>query len=68
LIALDGDKDDDLDAEKLAQLLRGGFVKAAWSDRSRRGQRTFNGLERSFTNRWELTQGFPISAALHATA
>jgi len=28
LIALDGDKDDDLDAEKLAQLLRGGFVKA----------------------------------------
>ena len=28
LIALDGDKDDDLDAEKLAQLLRGDFVKA----------------------------------------
>jgi transposase len=28
LIALDGDKDDDLDAEKLAQLLRGGYVKA----------------------------------------
>jgi transposase len=28
LIAKDGDKDDDLDAEKLAQLLRGGFVKA----------------------------------------
>src|SRR5262249_52791223 len=27
LIALDGDKDDDLDAEKLAQLLRGGYVK-----------------------------------------
>jgi len=27
LIAQDGDKDDDLDAEKLAQLLRGGFVK-----------------------------------------
>jgi transposase len=27
LIAHDGDKDDDLDAEKLAQLLRGGFVK-----------------------------------------
>src|SRR5262249_14367474 len=27
LIADDGDKDDDLDAEKLAQLLRGGFVK-----------------------------------------
>lgn len=27
LIAKDGDKDDDLDAEKLAQLLRGGFVK-----------------------------------------
>jgi transposase len=27
LIAEDGDKDDDLDAEKLAQLLRGGFVK-----------------------------------------
>jgi len=28
LIAKDGDKDDDLDAEKLAQLLRGGYVKA----------------------------------------
>jgi transposase len=28
LIAKDGDKDDDLDAEKLAQLLRGGFVKS----------------------------------------
>jgi transposase len=28
LIAHEGDKDDDLDAEKLAQLLRGGFVKA----------------------------------------
>jgi transposase len=28
LIAQEGDKDDDLDAEKLAQLLRGGFVKA----------------------------------------
>jgi transposase len=28
LIAQDGDKDDDLDAEKLAQLLRGGYVKA----------------------------------------
>jgi hypothetical protein len=28
LIAKEGDKDDDLDAEKLAQLLRGGFVKA----------------------------------------
>jgi transposase len=27
LITHDGDKDDDLDAEKLAQLLRGGFVK-----------------------------------------
>src|ERR1700730_14088767 len=27
LIAKDGDKDDDLDAEKLAQLLRGGFLK-----------------------------------------
>jgi transposase len=27
LIAEEGDKDDDLDAEKLAQLLRGGFVK-----------------------------------------
>lgn len=27
LIALEGDKDDDLDAEKLAQLLRGGYVK-----------------------------------------
>ena len=27
LIAKEGDKDDDLDAEKLAQLLRGGFVK-----------------------------------------
>jgi len=27
LIAKDGDKDDDLDAEKLAQLVRGGFVK-----------------------------------------
>jgi transposase len=27
LIIQDGDKDDDLDAEKLAQLLRGGFVK-----------------------------------------
>jgi hypothetical protein len=27
LIAEDGDKDDDSDAEKLAQLLRGGFVK-----------------------------------------
>jgi transposase len=27
LIAQDGDKDDDLDAEKLAQLLRGGFLK-----------------------------------------
>jgi transposase len=27
LIAQDGDKDDDIDAEKLAQLLRGGFVK-----------------------------------------
>jgi transposase len=27
LIATDGDKDDDLDAEKLAQLLRGGYVK-----------------------------------------
>ena len=24
---MDGDKDDDLDAEKLAQLLRGGYVK-----------------------------------------
>ena len=28
LIAQEGDKDDDLDAEKLAQLLRGGYVKA----------------------------------------
>jgi len=28
LIAKDGDKDDDLDAEKLAQLLRGGYLKA----------------------------------------
>src|SRR6516162_2077535 len=28
LIAQEGDKDDDLDAEKLAQLLRGGFLKA----------------------------------------
>jgi transposase len=28
LIAKEGDKDDDLDAEKLAQLLRGGYVKA----------------------------------------
>jgi hypothetical protein len=28
LIARDGDKDDKLDAEKLAKLLRGGFVKA----------------------------------------
>ena len=28
LIAKEGDKDDDIDAEKLAQLLRGGFVKA----------------------------------------
>jgi hypothetical protein len=28
LISRDGDKDDDLDAEKLAKLLRGGFVKA----------------------------------------
>src|SRR2546421_1740172 len=27
LIAKDGDEDDDLDAEKLAQLLRGGFLK-----------------------------------------
>jgi transposase len=27
LITQDGDKDDDLDAEKLAQLLRGGFIK-----------------------------------------
>jgi transposase len=27
LIAKDGDKDDDLDAEKLAQLLRGGYLK-----------------------------------------
>lgn len=27
LIAKDGDKDDDLDAEKLAQLYRGGYVK-----------------------------------------
>src|SRR6516225_811569 len=27
LIAKDGDKDDDLDAEKLAQLFRGGYVK-----------------------------------------
>jgi transposase len=27
LIAQEGDKDDDLDAEKLAQLLRGGYVK-----------------------------------------
>jgi transposase len=27
LIAEDGDKDDDVDAEKLAQLLRGGYVK-----------------------------------------
>ena len=27
LIAKGGDKDDDLDAEKLAQLLRGGYVK-----------------------------------------
>jgi transposase len=27
LIAKDGDKDDDIDAEKLAQLLRGGYVK-----------------------------------------
>jgi len=27
LIAKDGDKDDDIDAEKLAQLLRGGFIK-----------------------------------------
>lgn len=27
LIAEEGDKDDDVDAEKLAQLLRGGFVK-----------------------------------------
>jgi hypothetical protein len=27
LIAQDGDKDDDLDAEELAQLLRGGYVK-----------------------------------------
>jgi hypothetical protein len=30
LIAKDGDKDDDLDAEKLAQLLRGGYVKAVY--------------------------------------
>lgn len=28
LIAKDGDKDDDIDAEKLAQLLRGGYLKA----------------------------------------
>jgi transposase len=28
LIAEEGDKDDDVDAEKLAQLLRGGYVKA----------------------------------------
>jgi transposase len=28
LIAKEGDKDDDLDAEKLAQLYRGGYVKA----------------------------------------
>jgi len=28
LIAQEGDKDDDLDAKKLAQLLRGGYVKA----------------------------------------
>jgi transposase len=28
LIASEGDKDDDVDAEKLAQLLRGGFLKA----------------------------------------
>jgi transposase len=28
LIAQEGDKDDDLDAEKLAQLLRGGYLKA----------------------------------------
>jgi transposase len=28
LLALEGDKDDDLDAEKLAQLFRGGYVKA----------------------------------------
>jgi len=27
LIAQDGDKDDDLDAEKLARLLRGGYIK-----------------------------------------
>jgi hypothetical protein len=27
LIAQEGDKDDDLDAEKVAQLLRGGYVK-----------------------------------------
>jgi hypothetical protein len=27
LIAKDGDKDDDIDAEKLAQLLRGGYLK-----------------------------------------
>lgn len=27
LIAKEGDKDDDIDAEKLAQLLRGGFIK-----------------------------------------
>src|SRR5262245_40307157 len=27
LIAQDGDKDDDIDAEKLARLLRGGFLK-----------------------------------------
>jgi len=28
LIASEGDKDDDLDAEKLAQLFRGGYIKA----------------------------------------
>ena len=28
LIAKDGDKDDDVDAEKLAQLFRGGYIKA----------------------------------------
>lgn len=28
LIAKDGDKDDDIDAEKLAQLFRGGYLKA----------------------------------------
>lgn len=65
LIAAEGDKDDDLDAEKLAELLRGGFVKAVHQTESLEGS-VFKQLVAEYHRqvRRRVAQGLQITAFL----